>query len=510
MSSLSKSFLAASTRQLVLTAVLSTAIGTAVASYLLTKPPVADTDIHELGGLWLPNASSFFTKRYDFVRENFHKTRQQLFQFRVLQAGLFFLPCARHRVIAASGEEARKVFFNDKSLSMDEGYKILLGSGPDLAEIKVDTGYREGQFIRQLLTVMSKDRLQDVLPAILSDVDKLIEPWGREGSIDPFAQIFKLVFQATVRMASCNELASDLPKVSHLADLYLMLEKGSMPTAILLPWFPSPARKTRDKATAELFGMLYAYVELRRNADVPSSDAIDVLLAEGESTESIVDFVLRTIFAGVLNSGVNACWSVLYLGMSPDWKQKATTEVHALLEKYCTSPSDPLHKRLAAVPVTAWEEEMPVMDAVIRETLRIVMGGVAIRRNLEHDVAIGKQTVKRGDFLAYSLADVHLDQNVYPEPGRFDPGRYGVGREEDKRATLGFLGWGAGRHPCTGMKVAKLEMKLVMALFLAGFEYEVVDVEGKALTCVPEIDRNDLHLARPLEPCNIKFKRTAA
>ncbi|KAJ7739145.1 cytochrome P450 [Mycena metata] len=502
MSALSRTFMAASTQNVLLAGLVATAIGTALTSYLLAERPAAPGEVHELGGFWLPNAWSFFTRRYDFVRDNFRRTRQKLFQFRVLQ----------HRVIASSGEDARKAFFGDKSLSLGEGYKILLGGGPDLAEINIDTeGMDQGaHFSRQLLTIMSKDRLQDVFPSLLSDVDKFIQPWGTQGSIDPFIEIFKLVFQLTVRMATCSELADDLGKVVQLSDLYLMLEKGSTPAAILLPWFPSPARKIREKATAALFGMLYHYVELRRNATVPSSDAIDVLLSDGTSTEVIVGFILRTIFAGVLNSGVNACWSLIYLGMNPTWKEKSTAEVRALLEKYSSSNSDPLHKRLASIPVTAWEEEMPVAEAVIRETLRLVMGGVALRRNLEHELRIGAQTVTRGDFLAYSLADVHLDENIYPEPVKFDPGRYEAGREEDKNTPFGYLGWGAGRHPCTGMKVAKLEMKAVMALFLAGFEYEVVDSVGRPMERMPEIDRNDLHLARPLQPCNIKFKRTEA
>jgi sterol 14-demethylase len=57
------------------------------------------------------------------------------------------------------------------------------------------------------------------------------------------------------------------------------------------------------------------------------------------------------------------------------------------------------------------------------------------------------------------------------------------------------------------MKVAKLEMKVVLALFLAGFDYDTVDGAGRPLTAVPEIDRNDIHLVRPAMhpplPCSL-------
>ncbi|KAJ7127689.1 cytochrome P450, partial [Mycena epipterygia] len=451
--------------------VATTAIGIATA-YI--QRPVPDTEIPELGGIWLLNSWSFFTRRYDFVNETSHWPEA------------LSLSCPTN---------ARKIFFSEKSLNLDEGYKILQGAGPDMADIQVDTGGldREGHFVRQLLTLTTKDRLQDIFPSLLSDFNNLMEAWGPAGSINPFTDIYKLVFQVTVRIASCRELADDPAAVDRLVQLYWELEKGSTPIAVLLPWFPSPARKARERAMADLSAMLYSYVQLRRNAAVPSSDAIDVLLAEGTPTDAIIGVILGIIFAGIINSGINACWTLLYLGIEPHWKAQATAEVRALLARHtsASATSDPLHKRLAAIPVSAWEAEMPVVEAVIRETLRLTTTGVALRRNLVHDVAIGTQTIAGGDFLAYSLADVHFDAEIYPEPFKFDPGRYDAGREQDKGTPFAFLGWGAGRHPCAGMKVAKLEMKLVLAFFLVGYEYDIIDTEGTPLVEVPQIDRND-------------------
>ncbi|KAJ7081264.1 cytochrome P450 [Mycena epipterygia] len=476
-------------------------VAVAVTIGVLSTSYLYRLNTHELRGIWILDAWSFFTRRHDFLADTFRRSRQKFFRFRVLQ----------HRVLASSGLDARKAFLTEKGLSLAEGYKILLGGGPDLADINVETGGldEEAHFMRQLLSLTTKDRLQDVFPSFVSDIHKLMAAWGSAGSIDPFTEIYKLVFQITVRIATCRELAGDSAAVSSLSDLYWLLEQGTTPVGVLLPWFPSPARKAREKATAELFGMLYTYVELRRNATVPSSDAFDVLISQGASTEVIIGFVLRTIFAGVINTGINASWALLYISMDAEWKAKATAEICALLGKYSASNTDALHTRLASIPLAAWEDELPALDAVIRETLRLVMGGVALRRNIvPGELAVGAETLAPGEFLAYALADVHLDPAIYPDPLRFDPGRYDAGREEDKRAPFGYLGWGAGRHPCGGMKLAKLEMKLVLAIFLAGFEYQVVDLVGKSVNAVPQINRNDIHMPRPLKPCNIKFQRT--
>jgi sterol 14-demethylase len=46
--------------------------------------------IHQLGGISIINAWTFFTKRYDFLRSNFNKTGHALFSFKVLQVSVNF------------------------------------------------------------------------------------------------------------------------------------------------------------------------------------------------------------------------------------------------------------------------------------------------------------------------------------------------------------------------------------------------------------------------------------
>ena len=93
----------------------------------------------------------------------------------------------------------------------------------------------------------------------------------------------------TVRMTSCAELAADPKMLEEIQGLYWQLEKSATPTALLLPWFPGPAKKRKERVTRALFTKLLDYVELRKNAAVPSSDSIDVLLGQGVPTTEIVE-----------------------------------------------------------------------------------------------------------------------------------------------------------------------------------------------------------------------------
>jgi len=109
-----------------------------------------------------------------------------------------------------------------------------------------------------------------------------------------------------------------------------------------------------------------------------------------------------------------------------------------------------MHQRLSVIPMSAWEDETPVMENVIRETLRLVKNGQAIRRNLSDNLQMANKTIDKGAFVVYSMADVHLNERYYSEPLKFDPDRFSAARAEDKRGHATFLGWGAGRHPCAG------------------------------------------------------------
>ena len=98
---------------------------------------------------------------------------------------------------------------------------------------------------------------------------------------------------------------------------------------------------------------------------------------------------------------------------------------------------------------------MPVLDLIIRETLRLSMNGLSLRRNLLEDLTISGGHVKPGDFVAYSLADVHFNPEIYSRPDEFDPDRFTSGREEDKKGTFTYLSWGAGALPFFFLKKKK-------------------------------------------------------
>ncbi|KAF8993227.1 cytochrome P450 [Cyathus striatus] len=429
-------------------------------------------DATELGGYSVINAWNFFSKRFDFLWGNFNKTTGNLFRFKILQ----------YSVVAIRGDEARKAFFHDKNLNFTEGYKILVGS--------VRRNYVLGE--HHLFLPFA------VLPICLEDVNKRMLAWGKDGRFDPFRNINDLVFQMTVRVLTCDELATNYEDIRILQKYYWDLEKSATPTALLLPWIPSPAKKKKLAANKALYTILKNYVDKRTAAQTPSAEAIDILLEKGDNEHDIINFVLSVIFAALINTGMNVCWALVYLGCNPEWRNKVKAEIDEIISKHTdTISSEPLHKRLSGIPLAVWEDDMPIVDVVLREVIRITLNQTFFRRNMSDDIMdIGGHKIARGEFVAYSTYDAHMNPDFYENPEMFDPDRYKPGKEEDKKSTFAYVGWGVGSYPCPGMKLAKLEMKAILVLFLTGYDYSVVDSSGNYPKSLPKPNYNDIHSVR--------------
>jgi len=104
-------------------------------------------------------------------------------------------------------------------------------------------------------------------------------------------------------MVTCHDLVQNEADLIKLGEMFSILMNNATPTALLLPWFPCPARVKITVAGLRMFLLLRKYIEARRSAE-PTTDAIDVLVAGGETTFEIVGFVAAVFFAGIANTGM--------------------------------------------------------------------------------------------------------------------------------------------------------------------------------------------------------------
>ena len=93
-------------------------LATTAVLYALSSGKGKENEFPKLGGLQPYHAWNFFQRRYDFLKSGYERSSGKSFYFKILH----------NKIIALSGEDARQMFFSNSHLSVDEGYKILMGA----------------------------------------------------------------------------------------------------------------------------------------------------------------------------------------------------------------------------------------------------------------------------------------------------------------------------------------------------------------------------------------------
>ncbi|PPQ75591.1 hypothetical protein CVT24_010897 [Panaeolus cyanescens] len=479
-----------------------------------------------LPGHSLFHITPFFRRRYDFLNWGFQATAQNVFQFNLL----------RNTVVVVSGESARQTFFTAKGLDLTEGFKILSGAIPMVKGVTSDLQTRRIALIHKRLSNVQRNApLSSLIPSLLQDTRRMMEAWGSSGKLDPFDKVYELVFQLNIRSLSCTEISDDPKLVTRLKELYDILDNGTTPATVLVPWLPTPAMIKKLWATKEIYEIVVQAIKDRENSGVSRNDTLQMLLDSGDEKLVVVGFIMGLLIAGARATGTTASWLMTFLGGHPEWRSKAAAEMESLIATYSTSAANSPKKELSspissspessststeslasllsAIPLEAWEGETPILDALIRETTRVAQPHTAMRRNLGPELYINNKIIPTGAYVIYPFSDVHLDPELYPDPWKFDPGR-----KEVTHVPFAYIGWGGGnvffaakfsaeshfsfflptgKTTCLGTRLAKIELKLVTAMFVLGFKHHVIDRVGQPANPLPTPNWNDILLCRP-------------
>ncbi|KAI0819945.1 cytochrome P450 [Trametes gibbosa] len=497
-----------------------------------------DAPVH-LPGSSLFHVLPFFHQRFDFINQGFQLAGQAVYQFSLL----------RTPVIVLSGESARRDFFQAKDLDLNAGFKFLSGAIPMMPGVTSDLEARRIALIhKRLISAQTTDRLASLLPQILEDSRHMLDSWGFSGTVDPFERVPELIFQTTVRCLAFTELADDRAAVQRLKGLYDVLDTATTPATVLLPWLPGPSAVRRLLATKRIYDIISAALDARTASGVAREDTPQILIDAGDERMIIIGFIMGLLVAGARSTGTTASWLITFLSGHPHWRDNAAAEVRRLIaehaehasatatpsgETHAASPHTQRHPcdsspglsslsaTLAVIPLSAWETETPTLDALIRETLRVAEPHVAMRQYLPtsgpldekgvpqvQPLSLGGKSVPPGAFVMYPFSDVHLSPEVYKNPWLWDPGR----AEMSLKAPYTYVGMGAGSTVCLGKRLATLEIKLITALFVIGFdELRAVDAKGSPLAALPRPNWNDILTCKPAAgSCYMRFGRTAA
>ncbi len=218
----------------------------------------------------------------------------------------------------------------------------------------------------------------------------------------------------------------------------------------LSPWEKLMEKKSRvDDALQKLI------TERRADPDAANKpDVLSLLLsARDEAGEPLTDEELRdelitVLVAGHETTATSLAWTLQLLLTHPQVLEAVQQE---LTDVVGDQPLDP-----DTLP------QLTLLDAVIRESLRVRPIIPIVARRLKADFEVGGWTLPRGVTVAPCIWLAHRRPDIYPEPGAFRPERF-VDHKPDPYAWLPF---GGGVRRCIGQAFALYEMRVVLASIL--------------------------------------------
>ncbi|MFE3441679.1 cytochrome P450 [Nocardia sp. NPDC059180] len=198
--------------------------------------------------------------------------------------------------------------------------------------------------------------------------------------------------------------------------------------------------------------LLLAEIAERRGggagADILST-LLDTRYEDGSaiSDSDLCDQLRTLLVAGHETTANTLVWALLRLHREPVVLDRLRTELRE------TSP--------AANPV-----ELPYLDAVCQETLRLHPPVPIVLRRLIEPFCLRGAALAAGDIMGIAVPLLHSDPAVWTEPDRFRPERF----LERRYTPFEFAPFGGGHRRCVGAALADLELRIAVATILARAE----------------------------------------
>ena len=149
---------------------------------------------------------------------------------------------------------------------------------------------------------------------------------------------------------------------------------------------------------------------------------------------------------------------------------------------------------------------MALLHNSMKEALRLRPPLILLIRKAMKNLAVkvaGKSfTVPKGDMVLISPAVGMRLSEIFKDPEKFDPDRFGPGREEHKLSPGAYVGFGGGMHSCMGEKFGYVQVKTILSVLFREYDLEMVSY------VMPDIDYKQM-VVGPKGNCHVRYKKRA-
>lgn len=323
-------------------------------------------------------------------------------------------------------------------------------------------------------------------------------------SFDALEAMSELTIFTASRTLQGKEVRDSVSK--DFAKRYEALDGGFTPINFMFPNLPLPSYRRRDKAQKEMSQFYQGIIQKRREGT--SDHDHDMIAALQASTykdgtplpdHHIAHMMIALLMAGQHTSSATSSWTLLHLA-----------DDHELYAQLYQEQKDKFGNEDGSFRDITYEDlkDMPLMDSVIRETLRLHSPLHSIMRKVISDIPVpaslsapknGSENttyvIPKGHFVVACPGVSHMDPLIWQDSDNYNPKRwmdekgfaaqaveeyntggdrvdYGYGTVS-KGTESPYQPFGAGRHRCIGEGFAYLQLQTILATIVRHVELKL-------------------------------------
>ncbi len=381
------------------------------------------------------------------------KTYGDVFRLRILGIEMTVL----------SGQDAIAMLDNDVLLSTTDSMAVLMKAVKSRLPGTFD-GPQHKSFRKLHSGFLNRGLERQRRDEVFDCVSRHVESWQPGHEFDPLQESQSQTVDILSNVLNGEPFPFSSKDLSTVVHTLIMATYGHVPLWLALnnPFYKA-AQKRMNQHALELVARVRKDPELQANTLV--GQYLDHAPPAGmdEWDDNDLKIVPLAAYLAGFDTVASAATSMLYRLLSnPDCLRQVREEYRQLATE-ADGHVDPMKQKY--------------LRAAFLETTRIHPPGAVVMRYATQDFQYKGYTIRKGEQVLIQISSEHMNEDLFPEPERFDPNRFlGENATELKRAVLTF---GSGEHRCTGAAIGPLFCQEMVSYWVNHFDMELVPGKDK-------------------------------
>lgn len=230
--------------------------------------------------------------------------------------------------------------------------------------------------------------------------------------------------------------------------------------------WPTPGNRRAARAYRQLDDVVYGLIRERRTGGEDRGDLLSMMVhvhdEDGSrmSLQQLRDETMTLLLTGHETTALTLVWTWYLLATHPAAESRLHEEIRQVLD--------------GAPPTLDLVRQMPYLDAVLAESLRLYPPGWSIGRTSVEAFELGGYQFPARTTVSMFQWVMHRDPRYFEAPDEFQPQRWLDGLAE-RIPTYAYFPFGGGPRRCIGQSFALTEAALVLATIAQRYRLELLD-----------------------------------